>query len=127
MRDTWGHVDLLAGFRYLGLDAELKWAIAGSHDLLDRAGEASSDQELWDGLVGVNGQVRFGDGAWFMPYYLDVGAGSSNWTWQGLVGVGYRFGWGETTLALRSLSYDFDDKDANLRFTVPALGVTFRC
>jgi len=43
------------------------------------------------------------------------------------VGIGYRFGWGETTLALRSLSYDFDDKDANLRFTVPALGVTFRC
>ena len=47
--------------------------------------------------------------------------------WQALVGVGYRFGWGETTLALRSLSYDFDDKDANLRFTGPALGVTFRC
>ena len=46
--------------------------------------------------------------------------------WQALVGVGYRFGWGETTLALRSLSYDFDDKDANLRFTGPALGVTFR-
>jgi hypothetical protein len=61
-----------------------------------------------------------------MPYYLDLGTGSSNWTWQALVGVGYRFGWGETTLAIRSLSYDFDEQDANLRFTGPALGVTFR-
>ncbi len=123
---TWGNVDLLAGFRYLGLDTELKWQLEGSHDRLDRAGKVSTDREEWDGIVGVKGQARFGDTPWFLPYYLDVGTGSSNWTWQALVGVGYRFGWGETTLAIRSLSYDFDERDANIRFTGPAIGVTFR-
>ena len=123
---AWGNVDLLAGFRYLGMDTELKWQLEGSHDRLDRTGKVSRNQEEWDAIVGAKGQIRFGDSRWFMPYYLDIGTGSSNWTWQALVGIGYRFGWGETTLALRSMSYDFDEQDADVRFTGPALGVTFR-
>jgi hypothetical protein len=39
--------------------------------------------------------------------------------------VGYDFVWGDVTLSIRSLSYDFDD-DADLRMTGPALGVNFR-
>ncbi|WP_295582352.1 hypothetical protein [uncultured Lamprocystis sp.] len=123
---AWGHVDLLAGFRYLGLDTEFKWQLAGSYGLLDRTGKVSKNREDWVGLVGAKGEILFGDTRWFMPYYLDVGTGSSSWTWQALVGVGYRFEWGDATLALRSLSYDFDEDDSNLRFTGPALGVTFR-
>ena len=80
----------------------------------------------WDGIVGVKGQVRFGDGRWFMPYYADIGTGSSNWTWQALLGLGYSFGWGDVSLSIRSLSYEFNDNDADLRMTGPALGVSFR-
>lgn len=125
-RGAWGNVDLLAGFRYLGLDTELKWQLAGSDDRLGRTGKASSNKNEWDGILGVKGRILFGDARWFMPHYLDVGTGSSNWTWQAALGAGYRFDWGDITLALRSQSYEFDENDANLRFTGPVLGATFR-
>jgi hypothetical protein len=60
-----------------------------------------------------------------MPYYADIGGSSSNWTWQGALGVGYRFGWGDTLLLVRSLSYNVNDK-LDLRMTGPMLGATFR-
>ncbi len=122
---TW-NLDLLAGFRYVGVDTDLKWHITGARGFLDQGGRVSNTMEEWDGIVGVKGQIRFGDGRWFVPYYADIGAGSSNWTWQALVGLGYSFGWGDVSLSIRSLSYDFSDKDADLRMTGPALGVSFR-
>jgi len=124
-RAPMGHLDVLAGFRYVGVDSELKWELSGSRDFLDRAGKVSSDRTEWDGIVGVKGQVRLGDGHWFVPYYADVGTGSSNWTWQALLGLGYGFGWGDVILSIRNLSYDFDEKDADLRMTGPALSASF--
>ena len=70
-------------------------------------------RRLWD-----KGRVRLGEGRWYTPYYADVGPGSSNWTWQALLGVGYAFDWGDINLSIRSLSYDFNGKnDADLRLT----------
>jgi len=122
---TW-NLDVLAGFRYVGVETDLKWDLRGSRDFLDTSGQVSRNLTEWDGIVGVKGQVRFGDGRWFMPYYADIGTGSSNWTWQALLGLGYSFGWGDVSLSIRSLSYDFDEKDAELRMTGTALGVSFR-
>ena len=123
---AWGNLDLLAGFRYLALDTDLTWRVEGSRDRLDRVGRISSDETFWDGLIGVKGQILFADSRWFMPFYLDAGTGSSNWTWQIVLGAGYRFDWGDVTLAVRSLSYDFDEDNADLRLTGPMLGATFR-
>jgi hypothetical protein len=125
-RAPMGNLDVLAGFRYVGVDTDLKWSLQGSRDLLNASGRTSWELSDWDGIVGVKGQLRFGDGHWFMPYYADIGTGSSSWTWQALLGLGYGFGWGDVTLSIRSLSYDFDEKDADLRMTGPALGVSFR-
>ena len=122
---TW-NLDVLAGFRYVEVETALKWDLRGSRDFLDTSGQVSRNLTEWDGIVGVKGQVRFGDGRWFMPYYADIGTGSSNWTWQALLGLGYSFGWGDVSLSIRSLSYDFDEKNADLRMTGPALGVSFR-
>ncbi|MBK5967581.1 MULTISPECIES: hypothetical protein [Thiorhodovibrio] len=122
-----GNLDLLAGFRYVGIASKVKLNTQGTDGLLDLDRNKSRDLTEWDGILGVKGQIRFGDGRWTMPYYLDVGTGSSNWTWQALVGVGYAFDWGEVSLSIRSLSYDFNDKhDADLRMTGPALGASFR-
>jgi hypothetical protein len=122
-----GNLDLLAGFRYVGIDTELKLDITGSEGVIDTRVRSSRNLTEWDGILGVKGQLRLGEGRWFMPYYLDVGTGSSNWTWQALIGVGYAFDWGEVNLSIRSLSYDFNDKhDADLRMTGPTLGATFR-
>jgi hypothetical protein len=122
---TW-NFDVLAGFRYLAMDADLKWDLQGSRDILATSGRVSQDSTLWDGIVGVKGQVRLGDGRWFMPYYADIGTGDSNWTWQALLGLGYTFGWGDVNLSIRSLSYDFDKNDTDLRMTGPVLGASFR-
>ncbi|MBK1722984.1 hypothetical protein [Thiocystis violacea] len=127
VREPRGSLDLLGGFRYVGIESDLKLNISGSLGVLDTTRRASRDMTEWDGIIGVKGQIQLGDGNWYMPYYLDVGTGSSNWTWQALLGVGYGFDWGEVNLSIRSLSYDFDDKrDADLRMTGPTLGATFR-
>jgi hypothetical protein len=124
-RGAWGNADLILGFRYLGLDTELTWQLASRDGRLERTGKVSSNKEQWDGILGVRGQILFGETRWFMPYYMDLGTGSSNWTWQAVLGAGYRFDWGDVTLALRSLSYEFDEDDADIRFTGPVLGATF--
>jgi hypothetical protein len=127
VRKPEGNLDLLAGFRYVGIDTELKLNIIGSDGVVDIHSRSSRNLTEWDGIVGVKGQIRLGEGRWYLPYYLDVGAGSSNWTWQALLGVGYAFDWGEVNLSIRNLSYDFSGKhDADLRMTGPTLGATLR-
>jgi len=122
-----GNLDLLAGFRYLDVATELKLNIRGTDGRINASTRSSRDLTEWDGIVGVKGRVRLGEGRWYMPYYLDVGTGSSNWTWQALLGVGYAFDWGDINLSVRSLSYDFNGKnDVDLRMTGPTLGATFR-
>jgi hypothetical protein len=126
-------LDVLAGVRYLGIRASTDWQLTatvtgpGAGQVFPASGSVSERADLWDAIVGVRGQVRLGEGQWFMPYYLDVGTGSSTLTWQGLLGIAYRFKWGDATLAWRNLYYDQgDDKLVqNFRFSGPALGATF--
>ncbi len=63
-----------------------------------------------------------------MPYYLDVGTGDSDFTWQGIVGMGYAFHWGEVAAAWRYLYYDLPSGKAinDMSFSGPEIGVTFR-
>ena len=65
---------------------------------------------------------------WYSPYYLDIGTGSSNLTWQGLFGIAYAFKWGDVVFAYRNLYYDQSNDELlqNFRFSGPALGATFR-
>jgi hypothetical protein len=123
--DRGSHLDVLAGFRYFGIDSTLTWNLGGALGILSNVGSVSKSFDKWDGIVGVKGQIKFGDSSWYMPYYVDVGSGSGNWTWQALVGVGYQFGWGDVALSLRSLSYDFNKNNTDTRFTGPMLSATF--
>jgi hypothetical protein len=63
-----------------------------------------------------------------VPYYVDVGTGNSNFTWQGIAGVGYAFHWGEVVAAWRYLDYNFKSGKAveGVNFNGPAVGVAFR-
>jgi hypothetical protein len=124
-----GHLDVIAGTRYLSLDTTLDWNVDGAAGILPgRQGSVTLGRSVWDGIIGVKGEIRLGeDGKWFMPYYADVGTGSHNTTWQALLGGGYRYGWGNLMLAWRSLSYKFSDgsQNADVRFSGPAIGATF--
>ena len=119
-------LELLAGFRYLGADAQLNWSLQGPLNQFPQTGSVDSEEDIWDGLVGVRGEVRAGN--WFFPYYADVGAGSSDLTLQAIAGVGYRFGGWDIRGVYRHLRYEQgDDKLINdLTFSGPAIGATFR-
>jgi hypothetical protein len=103
-------LDVLAGFRYLGIEAKTDWQLSGSitdnvsggGGTFARSGSASSRVDLWDAIVGIRGTVGLGDSRWAIPYYLDVGTGDSALTWQGVAGIEYRYDWGD--LQLRALT-----------------------
>lgn len=126
-------LDLLGGLRYFHIEANTDWQLAatvsgpGGGQTFPAAGSVSRKSDLYDGIIGVRGRVRWGDTPWYSPYYLDVGGGSST-TWQGVLGVGYGFKWGDLLLAYRTLYYDQggDKLLQNFRFSGPTLGATFR-
>ena len=123
-RDKESYLDLLAGARMLQLDSTVK--LTGSGPLnQDRKLEESIT--VWDGIVGAKGNFAIND-RWFVPYYADVGAGNSNFTWQLMGGIGYKFKWGQATLAYRHLAYDQDGDQLlqDVAFSGPMLGVGFR-
>lgn len=124
-------MDVLAGARMLDLGTDLKWSLAGNlgdPPLIDASGKSKVSETYWDGIVGVRGRAEFGDDhKWFVPYYLDIGAGDSDFTWQAIAGVGYSFGWGDLLGVWRYLDYDMPNSSPiqNTDFSGPAFGVTF--
>jgi hypothetical protein len=124
-------MDILAGARMLNLSTDLKWSLTGDlgdPPIINASGKAKVSDTLWDGIVGIKGRATFGDEKkWFVPYYVDVGTGNSDVTWQVFGGVGYSFGWGDVVGVWRYLDYNLPSKDAiqNLNFNGPAFGVTF--
>ena len=129
-RSSAGTLDVFGGVRYLGLETSTDLSFSGPDGVIGRSGSSSDRLNVWDGIVGVRGEVKLDDGGdWFLPYYLDIGAGNySNWTWQGWAGVGYRFDWGDLVFVYRNLSYSTtgDESLEEMRMAGPALGATFR-
>lgn len=121
-------LDILAGFRYFKVKASLDWEFNGPTGHLARSGSSTQNKDLLDGIIGVRGRYRLGDGKWFIPYYLDVGTGSSSLTWQGLVGLGYAMSWGDVQLSYRHIYYDQKSNKLmqNFSFSGPTLSATFR-
>jgi hypothetical protein len=119
-------VQPFVGLRYVGVDTELNWALAGPLNQFPQTGTIEGESDSWDGIVGLRGEWRAGN--WIFPYYVDVGAGDSDLTWQALAGVSYRFGWGDLRFVYRHLDYTQDDEALvqELSLSGPALGATFR-
>jgi hypothetical protein len=134
VQDPRATLDVIGGFRYFDLKATTNWQLSatvsgpGGAQTFARTGSISKSEDLWDAIVGVKGRVKLGQGNWFMPYYLDAGAGNSTLTWQSMLGVGHAFKWGEVLLAYRYLSYEQsgDKLLQDFSFSGPALGVSFR-
>jgi len=107
-----GTLDVFGGFRNLYLKAKTDWQLSatvtgpGGAQTFPAAGSVTGSDSLWDAIVGIKGRVKLGQGNWFMPYYLDAGAGDSTLTWQSMLGVGHAFKWGEVVFAYRTLSWE---------------------
>ena len=63
-----------------------------------------------------------------MPFYVDVGTGESQLTWQAGLGLSYAYSWGEITGMWRYVSYDMKSGSQieDLRFSGPMIGATWR-
>ncbi len=129
-RNAIGTLDVFGGVRYLGLKTSTDLTVSGADGRLYRNRSGSDQLDVWDGIIGIRGELKPGTaGNWFLPYYLDIGAGNhSNWTWQGWGGLGYRFDWGDMVLVYRNLSYSTSGHELlqDLRMGGPALGLTYR-
>ena len=134
VRDPTTTLDLIAGIRYANVKASTDWNLtavvtgpAGAAAFA-RTGTVERSDDLFDGIIGARGRLGFGNSPWFVPYYIDVGAGSSDLTWQGAVGVGYGFRWGDIVFSYKYLYYDVgDDKFIQeLKLGGFAIGANFR-
>jgi hypothetical protein len=115
-------LDLIGGVRYLSLEATTNWQLTasvvgpgGGGAVFPAAGSVTEKGEVWDGIVGVKGQFRLGEGKWFVPYQLDAGTGDSDSTWQAQAGIGYSFRWGDLVLGYRYLAWEQDDDSKVIR------------
>lgn len=123
-------VDVLFGTRVLRIKQTLDYAISkslGPIALPGTSGRAEASTTNWDAIVGASGRFRFGEGLhWFVPYYLDLGTGNSQFTWQAIGGLGYSFAWGDVVAAWRYTDYEFKSGALqSLTLQGPAVGVSF--
>lgn len=115
-------VDVLVGLRYLDVESKLTVSVAS----LPPGSVKSTDTSL-DGVVGARGQINLSK-TWFIPYYVDVGTGQSDFTWQGFGGVGYSFKPVDVVVGYRYLYWNFDSSNdlSDLSFSGPLAGVVFK-
>lgn len=115
-------LNLLAGARYLWLDAELELDIGS---LIK--GKVSDSGHVWDGIVGLRGKTNLND-KWYVTYAADVGTGDSELTWQALAAISYRFQKLDAVVGYRYLEWDFDDNEVfdDLDLSGPFAGAKFR-
>jgi hypothetical protein len=128
-RSSHANFDLLAGARYMHIGTTLDWSFTNPiSGLPSRTGSTETGMDLWNGVVGVRGAIPLGSSRFYVPLYLDGGTGTSRFTWQGLIGAGYAFSWGDILLVYRHLSFEQDSNEAvqRLSFSGTALGATFR-
>lgn len=121
-------LDAVAAVRSFNLRSSLSWNLSGPADRFPASGSYAETVHLVTPVVGIRGRVGLGQSKWFLPYYLDVGAGSASFTSQFDVGVGYSTDLGEAKLTFRQLSYDqkHDKLLQGFSFGGPAVSATFR-
>ena len=125
------NVDVFAGARLNDVKQKLDWNLNGNIALFplpSRAGTLEVKEHVIDGIVGAKGKAAFGeDLKWFVPYYVDVGTGDSDLTWQIFGGLGHAFKWGDLIAGWRYLDYKFrsDAKINTMTLDGPMIGGAF--
>lgn len=125
---------LLAGVRHVEVEANLAWnlqfEVTGTDFVLSRQGRVARDAGLTDALVGFRGRLALGEGSrWSAPFHVDLGAGSSDLTWQAMAGVAYALPRSEVLVVYRHVGYEGDEDQElvqDLQAGGLAVGWTFR-
>jgi hypothetical protein len=124
-------MDIFSGARMFEVEQGVGWDLQGDIGGIPEAGRTGSAQAKrtnWDAIVGVKGRWRSrAESPWFVPYYLDVGTGESDYTWQTMAGVGYSWQWIETLAGWRYLDYELGEGRplSSLSLNGPLVSVNF--
>lgn len=106
-------MDVFSGARVIEIEQQIDWELQGDIGGISeegRSGNATVGRTNWDAIIGMKGRWRYqAENRWFVPYYLDVGTGESNFTWQTMAGLGYSWQWIDTFAAWRYLDYDLGE------------------
>lgn len=126
------NIDGLLGVRWIGVTSTLNVAVNGISPPLN--GDSKSMNTV-DPIVGFKGRYRLADSTWYVPFYADIGSGggTTNVTWQAMLGVGKTIDKGiDVSLIYRGLYYDMDSSKTNgqgllqkTTFQGPQLSATF--
>lgn len=123
------YLDGLVGVR--GIMATATASLDLSADGMSRSVVDSKSISTADPIVGLKGRLRIADSTWYVPFYGDIGGGggTTNMTWQGMIGVGKTFEkWVDVSLAYRTLYYDMAGSGLlqKTTFKGPQLAATFK-
>lgn len=124
-------VDGLLGVRWISMTATLNLSLDGTNYSLSDSKTVSTV----DPVAGFKGRYRLADSTWYVPFYADIGSGggTTNLTWQALLGVGKTIEkWVDVSLVYRGLYYDMSSSKTNgagllqkTTFQGPQLSATF--
>ncbi len=117
-------------------DMTLTWFGAARGLLLDSTitpeggGPASPidvSNDFWDGVIGVRGRNRLSE-KWSLTYYADIGTGSSDLTYQGLVAFNYQLQSWDLSFGYRHMDWDLgnDQGLSGLTLSGPFIGAAYR-
>lgn len=135
LRGDWGNLDLIAGFRFVNVNANTDYSLAltvtgprGNGATFGGVGGVSGDSDIWNGIAGLRGSVRLANTNLFIPYYADIGAGGSNLTWQVATGLGYQTRWAAISALYRYLTFEQSSSAIVRRLSLggPLIMVSFR-
>lgn len=113
-------LDALVGARYLWLKTDITFDVGPAKEKFSDSGHTI------DGVVGLRGKTDLNEN-WFLSYYLDVGTGESDYTWQAWGSINYRFERFDLAVGYRYLEWNFGDNDAfdDLNIHGPVIGAKF--
>jgi len=112
-------LDILAGGRYTWIKLPLEFDIGALKE------KTSPSEHIWDGIVGVRGDVVLAD-KWSIFYRADVGSGGSDLTKQGLLALEYEFDSFVASVGYRYMDYDLRNDLDDLTIKGPIAGVRYR-
>lgn len=121
------YMDAMLGVRAIYATATASLSIVGTPD----KATISKTTSTVDPIVGAKGRYRIADSTWYVPFYGDIGSGggTTNLTWQAMVGVGKTFNsLVDASLTYRALYYDMKNGGVMQKTTMlgPQAAVTFK-
>jgi hypothetical protein len=124
-------LNLFAGWRQAPINLTAAWnATIGTKGIIAPSGTVKLSPLANDVIFGFRGRSYIGDSHFYVPYYIDMGVGYNNQSYQWLSGAGYTFDHGQSLLlTYRMLSFNGFPPSSpiqKLNLYGPLLGYSFQ-